>query len=266
MSIRVRKYILIPLSTVAVLYVGLYIYFYSIQDDRFRSTQLPKDYSFKFKESFEELNFKTEDYGSLSSLFFKAEGAKGVICFWKGNGGNLEQWGLIATKFLSYKYDVIITDYREHGKSKGNITIENFYSDAQVVYDFLKTTYPENRITIVGYSFGTNIASHLSGDNHPQKTVLIEPKKKSHDKYLSVFFFPLPEINRFPFRTDLDIQKSMSPVIIIGGTKSDLYGDATQLKDLLGDHDKFFAIEGADHRTILNTKELDSIMNVILND
>lgn len=266
MNVRIKKYVLISLAIGTVFYVSLYLYFYSIQDDRFKSLALPEDYLFKFKEHFEELSFKTKDGGSLNSLLFKAEISKGVVCFWKGNGGTLQQWGLMAPKFLQYNYDVIITDYREHGKSKGSITIENFYSDSQTIFNFLKTRYPENRIIIVGYSLGANIASHLSANNHPLKTILIEPKGKFRDKYLKILFFPLPDISRFPFRTDLDIQKSIAPVTIIAGTKSDLYGEAIQLKGLLGDNDRFFEIKGADHRTILSTNELDSMLNLILKD
>jgi pimeloyl-ACP methyl ester carboxylesterase len=212
------------------------------------------------------LTFKFEDGGSVNSLLFQADSSKGVICFWKGNGGNLERWGLIAPMFLKYNYDVIIckTDYRGHGKSKGNITLENFYSDSQEVYDFLKTRYPENRIFIVGYSLGTSVASHSSVNNTPQKTILIEPKAKVRDKYLKAFFIMLPKINRFPFRTDLDIQRTTTPIVIIAGTKSDLFSDAILLKGLLGNDDEFFEIEGADHRTILGTYELDSIMNHLL--
>jgi pimeloyl-ACP methyl ester carboxylesterase len=172
----------------------------------------------------------------------------------------------MAPMFLKHHYDVIMTDYRQHGKSNGTISFENFYSDAGTIYTFLKTRYPESSITLVGYSFGTTLAAHLSAENHPLQTILIEPKEKYHDPYLAAFFFPLPKINRFPFRTDLDVQKSTSPTILIVGTKSDLYGDATRLKSLLENHDRFFAIEGADHRTILGTHALDSILTVLLNN
>jgi len=86
-------------------------------------------------------------------LLFKTDNTQGVICFWKGNGGTLKTWGVMAPQFLKCKYDIIITDYREHGKSTGEITIENFYSDSQLVYDFLKTRYSENQIVNKNDSF-----------------------------------------------------------------------------------------------------------------
>lgn len=261
-----KKNILIVLGIGILFYVGLYIYFYSIQDDRFKSIKLAQDYKFQFNEKFEEWNFKAQDGGEINSLLFKADSSRGVICFWKGNGGNLDKWGQIAPQFLKYSFDIIITDYREHGKSKGDITIDNFYSDAQIVYDFLKTKYPENRIVIIGYSLGTNIASHLAGTNKPSMTILIDPREKFADKYMEAFFFPFPNIIRFPFRTDLDIQKTNTPVIIITGTKSDLYGEGIKLKKLLNEKDKFFEIQDANHRTILGNKELDKIFHLLLSE
>ncbi len=248
-----------------VLYLGLYVYFYSIQVDRFKSVKLSSDFKFKFDDSFEELNFKSKNGGQINSLLFKNDSSRGVVCFWKGNGGNLDRWGLIAPIFLKCNYDIIFTDYRQHGKSTGEITIDNFYSDSQTVYDFLKSKYPENKIAIIGYSLGTSIASHLAIDNNPLMTILIEPREKFADKYLEVFFFLLPKINRFPFRTDLDIQKTKNPITIISGTKSSIHRDALELKKLLKSGDSYFEIDGATHQSILGDKEFEKIIYDLLN-
>jgi alpha/beta superfamily hydrolase len=246
-------------------YLGLYVYFYSIQGDRFKSVKLSPAFKFAFNEPFEELNFKSKDGGQINSLFFKNDSSRGVICFWKGNGGNLDRWGLMAPMFLKCNYDIIITDYRQHGKSTGQITIDNFYSDSQTVYDFLKTKYPENKIVIVGYSLGTSVASHLAIDNNPSMTILVEPREKFADKYLETLFFPLPKINKFPFRTDLDIQKTKSTIAIICGTKSALHKDALELKKLLKTDDSYFEINGATHQSILGDKEFEKIIYDLLN-
>lgn len=259
-----KKIVLVILGTGVLCYLGLYIYFYSIQDDRFKSVTLPHDHTFTYEEEFEELNFRSDHEGHINSLLFKADSSHGVVCFWKGNGGNLAVWGKMAPVFLKHNYDVIITDYRQHGKSTGDITIDNFYSDAQVVYDFLKTKYSEDEIVVAGYSLGTNIASHLSADNKPALTILIDPREKFGDNYLKAFFFPFPNIIRFPFRTDLDLQRITTPVAIITGTQSDLYSSAVRLNKLLKEHDIFFEIEGATHQTILNSNELDTIFNSLL--
>jgi alpha-beta hydrolase superfamily lysophospholipase len=130
---------------------------YSIKDEQgscFEGHALPVDFKFSFDERFEELSFQAKDGGALSEILFKADSSKGVICFWKGNGGTVKDWAPIAPPFLSLNYDILLIDYRHHGKSKGKISLENFYSDAQLVYDTLKRRYPKNRIIIAGFSLG----------------------------------------------------------------------------------------------------------------
>ena len=259
-----KKILAVAFGAGLILYLGLYIYFYSTQANRFKSVKLSPDFKFKFEEPFEELNFKAKDGGQINSLLFKTDSSRGVVCFWKGNGGNLERWGQMAPLFLKCNYDVIITDYREHGKSTGEITFDNFYSDSQLVYDFLKSRYSENKIAIIGYSLGTSIASHLAIDNNPSITILIEPREKFEDKYLDVFFFPFPSINQFPFRTDLDIQKTRSPVVIISGTKSANHNDALALKKQLKPTDRHFQINDATHQSILGSEELERLVCKLL--
>jgi pimeloyl-ACP methyl ester carboxylesterase len=260
-----KKVLTITFGLGVVGYLGLYVYFYSIQGDRFKSDKLSSDFKFKFEDRFEELNFKSKDGGQINSLLFKKDSSRGVVCFWKGNGGNLDRWGLMAPMFLKCNYDIIITDYRQHGKSTGEITLANFYSDSQTVYDFLKSRYPENKIVIVGYSLGTSIASHLAIDNNSSMTILVEPREKFADKYLEALFFPLPKINQFPFRTDLDIQKTKGTIAIISGTKSSIHTDALELKKLLKPDDSYFDINGATHQTILGDKEFEKIIYDLLN-
>ena len=204
------------------------------------------------------------DGGLINSLLFKSDTSSGVICYWKGNGGNLRNWGLVAPQFLRRGYDVIITDYREHGKSRGEISFENFFSDAQIVYEFLKTAYSENQITVVGYSFGASIAARLSSQNNPARTILIEPRARFEDKYLQAFFFPFPRVNRFPFRTDSDLQNIEAPVFIISGTRSDIRSDALLLKKSIKDTDHFLEIEEADHGSVLRHLDLERILDAVL--
>ena len=70
--------------------------------------------------------------------------------------------------------------------------------------------------------------------------------------------------NRFPFRTDLDVQEIKTPVAIISGTRSSIRRDALRLKKLLRDKDWYFEIEGADHGSILADDALAQILGKLL--
>ena len=81
-----KKILMIGLGIVALTYLSLYFYFYSINVDRFKSTRLAQEYTFEFEEEFEELNFRTKNDGRINSVLFKSDSTQGVVCFWKRNG------------------------------------------------------------------------------------------------------------------------------------------------------------------------------------
>lgn len=266
---KLKPVLLIGIALSMIVYVGTYAYLYSIKDqqeNRFKGGALPPDYRYDFKETFEELSFQAKDGGMLSGVLFKADSSKGVICFWKGNGGTVIEWAQIAPQFLRLKYDILITDYRQHGKSKGEITFDNFYSDAQLVYDTLKRRYPENHIIIAGFSLGGRIAAHLAASNTPQMTILIDAASNTgdfSDRFFATLYAPLPPVIGFTFQTDSEIQKATSPVIMIG-TDENKSSVSYQLQPLLRQKDEFFEIKGATHRTILKHEQTQNIIATLL--
>lgn len=259
------KKILVGLIGLGILgYLGLYWYIYSTQDDKFKSKPLATNYNFQFDYEFEEIHLNSPNNGLINSLLFKSDSSQGVVCFWKGNGGTLDQWGHLAPMFLELDYDVIITDYRGHGKSTGTITQDNFYFDCQAVYDFLKIKYSEDKITIVGYSLGTALASHLSVSNNPKQTILIDPKKRFSAGIFDRVFPFFPTVNIFPFNTEQDMRNDDAPLTIITGTKSGLYKEANELRNSLKSTDKYFEIEDASHASLLGNDELKKLIVKLL--
>ena len=236
-------------------YVGTYLFLYSAkpeQANRYKSSSLPPNFTFSFGPNVEELTLKTPQAGLLNALLFKASPSKGIVCFWKGNGGTLENWGIMAPDFLRLHYDVLITDYRQHGKSKGAITLVNFYSDAQAVYNYLKQCYPEDKIVIVGYSLGGRVAAQLAANNLPKLTILIDPASQGgdfSDRMADVLFYPFPPVTDFVFPTEPDVQQARRPVVVVSTDNTNSL--AYQVKSLLAKKDQFVVIPGASHQTIL---------------
>ncbi|GAA4461599.1 hypothetical protein GCM10023189_37250 [Nibrella saemangeumensis] len=265
---RRLKWIWIGLLITSLIYAGSYLFLYINKDEqanRYRSTILPNNFEFSFSQKFEEIYFKTPHSGLLNALLFKSPHSKGVVCFWKGNGGTLNNWGLMAPTFLQYNYDVLITDYRQHGKSKGGITLANFYSDAQTVYDSLKKRYPESVIIICGYSLGGRIAAHLAANNTPKLTLLLDPASAGgdfSDRVTETLFSPLPSVTGFVFPTKSDVAKARSPIVVV--STDNPHSVAYQLKTLLTQKDEFVAIPGATHETLLtHSKTQQTIAHVL---
>lgn len=250
------KWAWIGLPGIVLLYLGIYPFLYAGKDqqtNRYRSAQLPDTFRYDFAQPLEELMIPTPQEGLLNALLFKAPQSKGVVCFWKGNGGTLANWGAMAPTFLQFGYDVLITDYRQHGKSKGPISLANFYTDAQTVYDSLKRRYSENNMVICGYSLGGRIAAHLASTNRPKFTFLIDPASAGgdfSDRFTDLLYYPFPSVNGFTFRTNQDVQTAPSPVIVI--STDNPHSTAYQLHSVLTLDDQLLVIPNATHASILN--------------
>lgn len=260
----------IGLSVILLAYIGAYLFLYAGKDqqtNRYRSTSLPSNYKYGFTQDVEELNVKTPQAGLLNALLFKVPNAKGVVCFWKGNGGTLANWGTIAPTFLQFNYDVLLTDYRQHGKSKGVITLANFYSDAQTVYDSLKHRYQEANIVICGYSLGGRVAAHLASSNRPKCTLLIDPASAGgdfSDRFTDLIYYPFPSVNGFIFPTEDDVRKAPSPVSVV--STDNVHSTAYMLKPFLTQKDQFVVLPDATHETILTHPQTTQVIRKLLSN
>ena len=250
------------------LYIGLYFFLYLFQDDqqeRFKGKIVPLNYNYEFDGAFREVNLKTKDGGIINAFLFKVTQPKGVICFWKGNGGTVQSWAAIVPFYQGLNYDIIITDYREQGKSRGNISLVNFYSDAQIVYDFLKSNYIEKQIIVGGYSLGGLIATRLGAANKPALVFLIDPSSTTSDfsdRFFQKLYFAFPPLNEFNFSIEKDVEKLNSQVVILATDNRNSL--AHQLRVHLKSQDKFIEVTNTTHSTIINDKKtLEAIKSLL---
>lgn len=247
--------IFIVLSILYILFCGG---FYLFQEKLiFYPQALDKNYSFTFKQNFEELNIETQDELSLNSLLFKADTAKGVIIFLHGNAGALDTWGRLAPLYREQNYDILFFDYRGFGKSDGKI--ENQFQllrDVQTVYDTIKARYSEDRITIIGYSIGTGLATYLASKNNPQKLILIAPYYSLTNVIQSI----CPVVPKFLIKYKLETYKYIPdcsmPIIIFHGNEDQVidYENSVMLDKLLSAKDNLISLEGVGHNDILENE------------
>ena len=159
------KKIILRFSIIILLLFLIPIGYYYFQQENmlFQKVTLPQDYSFSYKQPFEELFLETEKGAKINALYFKIANPKGVILYFHGRGGNLaHRWGHIFREFTCRGYDFFIMDYRGFGKSQGKLSEKALYLDARKCYEFLKEHYREDQIIIYGCSLGTGIATHVA--------------------------------------------------------------------------------------------------------
>lgn len=229
--------------------------------------KLAGDFKYEFNHRHEELFIESTTGNSLNCLLFKTEQPKGVIIYFHGNAGSLRSWGSVSDNFLPYQYDFFIIDYPGYGKSKGNISEENLFKDAQSVYDEMRKKYDENKIVVYGRSLGSGIAACLGSQNNPKAVILESPYFSMVDLAKNLYPFLPSFLLKYPFRTDLLFSKIKCPVYLIHGTDDEVvYFESSQkLKKLFKNTDELFVIEGGHHNDLDDFTEFHSSLKSILN-
>src|SRR5690554_139791 len=75
--------------------------------------KLNRDFRF---QTGEEVFIETSDGERINGLFY--DGSRdAVILYFHGNAGDLSGWQFVAEDFTSYKFPILIVDYRGYGKS-----------------------------------------------------------------------------------------------------------------------------------------------------
>ncbi|TXD69194.1 alpha/beta hydrolase [Aequorivita lipolytica] len=213
---RLKKFLIV----IASLYVVIFAALYFLQEKMiFIPESLPQDYTYTFKNNFEEIFLNTTDGAKLNALHFKVENPKGVVLYFHGNAGELSRWGIVVQKFVDLQYDVVVMDYRSYGKSVGNLNEKALYSDAQLFYNYLLVRYPEDKIVVYGRSLGTTFATYVASKNNPQRLFLEAPFYNLSEVAGARFpIFPVSWFLKYNFPTNEYLREVKCPIIIFHGT------------------------------------------------
>jgi len=241
---------------IVIIYVMIGGLLYTLQEKMlFLPSVLADDYTFQFDTPFKEVNLKPEKEVLINALHFKAEQSQGVILYFHGNAGDLSRWGHIAAHFVKYDYDVFVIDYRTYGKSKGELSEQAFFDDAQYCYQYLMKTYNEENIIVYGRSLGTGIAAHLASNNKPQHLILETPYYSIADVAQHRFpIFPVKYLLRYHFKTFEVLPNVNCPIHIIHGTNDKIvpYESGKKLTELGIKNLSFVTLKEGEHHN-LNT-------------
>ncbi len=231
-----------------VIYVIASIALYFTQEHLlFNPDTLAADYTYR-KGVEQKIELKDGKY--LSTFYNTTNNSKGVILYFHGNKGSIRRCIRQANMMEDLGYDILMPDYRSYGKSDGPMESEaQFYSDAQQVYDFLKSKYDESEIVIVGYSMGSAAATYLAGENKPKELFLVSPFKSIVDlknRYVPI----IPNfIIKYQFRNHNYFPKVTCPISVFY-TKTDNVVKPASTEALLdfNDHESVYELKNTSHR------------------
>lgn len=239
----------------------------SIQRDLiFYPEKLSPDYQYQFNSIFEEVTFNPEYNVKINALWFRKEKPCGVIIFFHGNAGSLSSWGNIGDMLSIYNYDVLIFDYRGYGKSTGEVTEENMFSDSEFIYKEVLKSYSENRIILYGKSIGSGPASFLVSQFSPKALILEAPfynfteLARNHLPMVPSFLL------QFKFKNNLYLEKYTGPVFIIHGTEDEVVPieHSEKLFKSLTTVKRFVRVPGGHHNDLETKREYREFLDKIL--
>ncbi|AXG71190.1 2-succinyl-6-hydroxy-2, 4-cyclohexadiene-1-carboxylate synthase [Kordia sp. SMS9] len=222
----------------------------------FQSEILPQDHVFTSSVPFEELYLKASDDAILHGLHYKQENPKGVLLYFHGNARTIEYWGEWAEGLSAkYQYDVVIMDYRGYGKSIGERQYHKMLDDALLFYDYTKTKFSVDEITIFGRSLGGAFATYTATHRKAKQLLLESTFTSVYEVGKKRFWFlPLKWLLNYPFQNIENIQQIKIPTYMIHGTKDAVvpyeHGQELYQKSRSGTK-KFYTISNGSHNDLI---------------
>ena len=264
----IRKYLKkIALWAIAVyLLAGVILYF--LQDKLlFPPEVLPVNYQYKFDVPFQEMLIPVNKKVKLSAVLFKAENARGMVLYFHGNTANINRYAKYMPDFTRNGYEVLIMDYREFGKSTGELTEAALYEDALLMYRVARARFAPWQIVLYGRSIGTGVAAQLASVRDCKRLILETPYYNLADVASSTApIYPVGMMLDYKLPTNEFLPKVTAPITIFHGTNDNTvpYESGKKLEEFFKKGDEFITIKDGQHNNLndypLFHAKLDSVL------
>jgi fermentation-respiration switch protein FrsA (DUF1100 family) len=259
------------LITILIVYLSICLILYFIQEKFiFHPVKLASEYQFTQFTNAEERYFTATDGHKIHALHFRVHSPKGIVLYFHGNSGALDDWGYAATDFNQKDYEVMMPDYPTYGKSTGKLSESLIYEDALTVYHALLKSWSSENIILYGRSLGSGVATELATKVEAKLLILETPYTSIPDMSNKVIpFIPGKWLLNYHFNNLAKIDKIKCQVHIFAATEDKLtpHMHAVKLAKKIGNPHKILtSVRGAGHGDI-NTFEAYHIqLNKLLTD
>ncbi len=259
-------------TVIIFIYASAGIALYYLQEKfLFHPDPLSKDFDFKFKLPFREVNIPMNARDTVNMIqFYPANAvAKGVVLYFHGNRGNVIRYEKYANNFLKNGYEVWIPDFPTYGKTTGKLSEENMYLQSKEVYNLAHSKFSADSIIVYGKSLGTGVAAYIAAKKNCRMLILETPYFSIPDLFSTYApIYPTERMTHFKFPVGEYLKDVNAPVLIFHGTDDETipYRSAEKLKKVLKPGDEFITIENGHHNNLIDfpiiQEKIDSVLNV----
>ncbi len=141
------------------------------------------------------------------------EGKPNALLYFGGNAESVEH---NAPAFIQHfpNHTLYLMQYRGYGSSTGKPTEANLYADALAVFDQIQPRH--ERISVIGRSLGSGIATFLAAQKPVQSVVLITPFDSIEAVAKKLFpFFPVSLLLQDKYNSSENAKRIQAPTLLL---------------------------------------------------
>ena len=218
---------LIALSVSLVLGAGAFVYGLRWLESAmtFHPVRIAQGQRMHLPDGAEDVWFSASDGTPLHGWLYRAEGKPPIatVIYFHGNGGNISNVGWVGQRLASKGLNVLLSDYRGYGASKGVASNEaDLYADGDAALAFMENELrvsPEE-IVLYGQSLGTTVVVDVAS-RHKVGAIILESGLSSASSVAETALPWLPRWLHFLGRNRFESARKLAsvhvPVLITHG-------------------------------------------------
>ena len=203
--------------------------------------------------AFEDVYVATSDGVRINGWHVPAEGATVTLLWFHGNAGNLsDRVHQLRQLHDRLRVNIFMIDYREYGRSDGEVTEAGTYLDAEAALAYLRGR-PDasgNKIVYYGQSLGSAVAVELARRTPPDGLILEAPFLSVREMAKGVVpLLPIGALISTRYDSLSKIGSIRVPLLILHGDQDEVvpYAHGRRLFAAANEPKRFYTIAGAHH-------------------
>jgi alpha/beta superfamily hydrolase len=160
--------------------------------------------------------------------FYVGNNSDKIIIYFGGNGEDITYTTLDFQSNLK-GVDFIAFNYPNYAESQGELSQDEIYKNAQLIYNFVQKIYPNRKLFIMGRSLGSGVANYLARENSNSGVILVTPYDSILNLSKKIFWFiPVSALLTEKFESEKFVNNANQYLILYAGGDQVVGNDSTE--------------------------------------